>query len=173
MSTFDDFKFESLREDDREAVCGWLREHLLEHMRWWSTEIGPAWSDAHILEHLREHQLVEREWSELWEDARKEDRFVTVARDLDGKALGVVWGSVRIDRYFRHPRGELNWICVEPQERRRGIAALLMDWADLWFKGREVRSYELFATGLNRSAIELYKKRGYTVVDVRMLRGAL
>ena len=172
MSRLHNFKFESLREDDRIAVSQWLKGHLSEHMKWWSEQIGPSWSEEHILEHLREHQLVEKEWSELWADSLKEDRFVTMARSLEGKPLGVVWGSVRLDRYFRHYRGELNWICVEPQERRRGIAALLMDWADLWFKGREVRSYELFATALNRSAIELYKKRGYKTVDVRMLRGS-
>ena len=171
MSGLQNFKFESLREDDRVIVSGWLKGHLLQHMKWWSEQIGPAWSEDHILEHLREYQLVEKEWSEIWEDSLKEDRFVTVARNLDGNSVGVVWGSVRLDRYFRHCRGELNWICVEPNERRRGIARLLMDWADLWFKGRDVRSHELFATGLNRSAIELYKKRGYKVVDVRMLRG--
>ena len=132
----------------------------------------PLWNDDHILEHIREHRLVEKEWEELWEDARKDDRFVTVARNLEGQPLGLVWGSVRLDRYFRHYRGELNWICVEPQERRRGIAARLMDWADLWFKGKNVRSHELFATQRNLSAIALYKKRGYQVVDVRMLRGA-
>ena len=171
MSELRDFKFERLKKDDETAVCRWLEGHLVEHMTWWSKQIGPAWTTDHIREHLREHQLVEKEWQELLEDSTKENRFVTIAREKDRNTTGVVWGSVRTDRYFRHPRGELNWICVDPAHRRRGIGMLLMDWADLWFKGMGVRSRELFATAANRSAIELYKKRGYQTVDVRMIRG--
>ena len=171
MSELGNFKFERLRKDDESVVSGWLEGHLLEHMTWWSKQIGPVWTPEHIREHLREHKLVQKEWDEILEDSTKEERFVTVAREGQDRCVGVVWGSVRTDRYFRHPRGELNWICVAPEQRRRGIGMLLMDWADLWFKGMGVRSRELFATAANRSAIELYKKRGYQTVDVRMLRG--
>jgi len=166
-----DFKFERVREEDQEPVSAWLLEHLSQHIKWWSEQIGPAWTEAHILEHIREHQLVQQEWAELLADSIKNERFVTVIRGSDDRALGLAWGSVRKDRYFKHMRGELNWICVAPQERRRGIARLLMDWVDIWFKGMGVRSHELFATAANRSAIELYKKIGYRSVDVRMLRG--
>ena len=171
MSELGDFKFERLRKDDESTVCRWLEGHLVEHMTWWSKQIGPVWAIEHIREHLREHHLVEKEWDEIRTDSVKEDRFVTTAREEDGRCVGIVWGSGRTDRDFRHPRGELHWICVEPDQRRRGIGMLLMDWADLWFKGMGVRSRELFATAANRSAIELYKKRGYQTVDVRMLRG--
>ena len=82
MSGLQNFKFESLREDDRPAVVGWLEGHLVQHMKWWSEQIGPSWSDEHIREHLREHQLVEKEWAGTLDRFVKEDRFVTVARSL-------------------------------------------------------------------------------------------
>lgn len=171
MSDLANFKFDALRATDEPKVSLWLLEHLVRHLQWWSSEMGPAWSASRVESHIVEHQLVQKEWAEMWEDGQLDGHFVTVARAQAGEPVGLIWGSIHKDRYFRDLRGVVHWLSVAPNERRRGIAARLMDWSDIWFKGKGARSRELFVTAANSSAVELYKKNGYRTVDVRMLHG--
>lgn len=59
--------------------------------------------------------------------------------------------------------GEVVTIDVAPAERRRGLAAVLMEQGEAWLRGRGARGIFLEVDEDNEAAIALYEKFGYEV----------
>jgi len=155
--------------DDAKEIMPWVESYLVEHLRWWSEAVtGSPWSTEHAERHMEEHDLTGAHWRDLLRANESKDCFVKVACDAD-LPLGVVSVEIREDRYLRAPMGVISWLYVAPAYRRRGLALRLLEAADGWMTWRDVAGRELFVTAANEAAVEAYRKRGYEVVDHRML----
>jgi ribosomal protein S18 acetylase RimI-like enzyme len=160
-----------LRRDDTERIHEWITDYLTEHLRWWSESVTKEpWTEERIANHLKEHDLTGVHWRDLVRASEANDCFVKVACDAN-QAHGVVSAELRTDRYLRAPMGVVSWIYVEPSSRRQGIAERLLEAAEGWMSWKDVAGRELFVTAANEAAVAAYEKRGYGVVDFRMLAG--
>jgi|TARA_B100001964_G_C13840165_1_gene425471 GNAT superfamily N-acetyltransferase len=162
-------QFRVLKPSDESVVKTWLREYLRMHIGWWVSCVGSAWSPERIDAHIDEHDLLGLDWDEMIADVEKSDRFSTVAWS-GARALGVVSGGTRKDRYFCGKKGHLGWIFVDGAERGQGVGRLLMEWSEFWYRSKGVELREIFVTQHNEQAIGLYEAGGYRAVDLRMLR---
>lgn len=158
----------TLRATDEETVKRWLRPYLTEHLAWWAASYGAA--PRHTL-----GALVDREWAELLAGSSASERFVRVAQETapgasqDAQPLGVVYASLREDRYLGIPVGVLSWLYVAQQVRGKGVSSLLLEAADGWMATQGAEGRELFVTAANTPALGRYERFGYRVVDARML----
>lgn len=158
-----------LRADDTPVMRLWVAEYLHQHLRWWSATVDESpWSDERIEGHLQEHDLVGVHWRDLVRASESSDCFVRVACDAE-RPLGVVSAELRLDRYLRTQLGVISWVFVTGECRRQGIANRLLEAAEGWMAWKDVSGRELFVTDANAPAVETYGKRGYRVVDSRML----
>ena len=148
-----------LKKEDEATVKDWLRDYLTQHLNWWSEVYGVA--PQNDLE-----TLVKEEWAELLEAASKEEMFVGVVGD---SPAGIVYARTRHDKYLGIKIGVIAWIYVAPEARGQTISAQLMNAASAWMKARAVRGREVFVTAENVSAVGLYERHGYSVIDHRML----
>jgi ribosomal protein S18 acetylase RimI-like enzyme len=98
------------------------------------------------------------------------DRTLYVALQAD-RCLGAVCLSEEQDEAYQ----EVNWVghepvlvihrlCVAPAHQGRGIASRLMDFAEAFAEEKGYASIRLDAYTGNERAVELYERRGYTVV---------
>lgn len=94
--------------------------------------------------------LLGRERSELW-----------VADDVEDGVVGyfVLW--------WIRDEAELANIAVDPERRRRGIGALLLDRAAERARARGAGSLFLEVRASNETALTLYRNRGFHVVTTR------
>lgn len=83
-------------------------------------------------------------------------RTVTEAGDLVGFAFVMV---------NENNAAHLTTIGVAPEHRRRGIAAMLLDHVEEALRRREVGTVMLEVRVSNIAAQELYRRRGYTIVQ--------
>ena len=158
-----------LRSDDASVMRVWISEYLTEHLRWWSESLGEApWSDERIQEHLDAHGLVGVHWRDLERASESTECFVRVACDAE-RPMGVVSAELRLDRYLKVQMGVIAWVYVAPEDRRQGIANRLLEAAEGWMTWKDVAGRELFVTHANAPALEAYRKRGFRLVDDRML----
>ena len=149
-----------LEPTDETTVKAWLEPYLTQHLTWWTAAYETA--PRHSLE-----TLVNQEWDDLLAASRTPGRFVRVAENTE--PLGVVFASLREDRYMGIPVGVLSWLYVAETARGTGVSSLLMDAADRWMTAQDVQGREVFVTAENVAAIRLYERFGYKVVDARML----
>lgn len=158
-----------LRADDTPVMRVWVEEYLQQHLRWWSETVdGSSWSNERIAEHLAAHDLVGVHWRDLVRASESAECFVRVACDAE-RPLGVISAELRLDRYLREQFGVISWVFVATQARRQGIADRLLEAAEGWMTWKDVAGRELFVTDANAPAVQAYRKRGYQVVDNRML----
>jgi ribosomal protein S18 acetylase RimI-like enzyme len=77
---------------------------------------------------------------------------------------GAVVGSVMAG-YEGH-RGWINYLAVEPELRRRGVGRRLMEAAEALLRPLGCQKINLMVRTGNRSAVEFYRRLGYSVDDV-------
>lgn len=154
----------TLKATDEATVKSWLRPYLAEHLAWWAAAYAAA--PRYTLD-----ALIEREWAEVLAGSRDPERFVGVAHNTSQSAqpLGVVYASLREDRYLGIPVGVLSWLYVAQQARGKGASSLLLEAADGWMAAQGAEGRELFVTAANTPALKRYERFGYRVVDARML----
>lgn len=158
----------TLRATDETTVKGWLRPYLTEHLAWWAAAYGAA--PRHPL-----GALVDREWAELLAGSHAPERFVRVAQETapgapqGAQPLGVVYASLREDRYLGIQVGVLSWLYVAAAARGQGVSSILMQAAEDWMAAGGTEGREVFVTAANTPALKLYERFGYRVVDARML----
>lgn len=158
-----------LRPDDTPVLRVWVAEYLAQHLRWWSEAVaGEPWPEERIEAHLKEHDLVGVHWRDLVRASESSECFVRVACDAE-RPMGVVSAEIRLDRYLRTQLGVISWVFVAADARRQGIADRLLEAAEGWMTWKDVSGRELFVTNANSPAVQTYRKRGYRVVDNRML----
>lgn len=157
-----------LLSTDEAAVRGWLRRYLCDQVATWSEALGLGWSSVAVEEHIDGHHLVERDWRELAAAAADPARFVAVARAPDGP-IGLVFAESRRDRYLLLRLGVLSWIYVVPEARGAGVSTRLMEAALAWMRVQHLEVAEVFVTGANPAAVELYRRSGFVAIDHRML----
>jgi ribosomal protein S18 acetylase RimI-like enzyme len=73
-------------------------------------------------------------------------------------------GSVMVG-YEGH-RGWINYLAVHPDRRREGLGRLLMDEAERRLRRQGCAKVNLQVRTSNRSAVQFYRRLGYTVDDV-------
>lgn len=145
--------------EDETTVKDWLGDYLTQHIDWWSEAYGVA-------PQTKLETLIKEEWAELLEAVSKEETFVNVAGD---KPAGIVYVRTRHDKYLGVEIGVLAWIYVSPEARGQNVSAQLLDAASVWMKTRAVGGREVYVTAQNGSAVRLYERHDYSVVDHRML----
>ncbi len=152
---------------DAEIIRPWVRAFLAQHLRWWSTAAGRTWSDAEIDAHIDRHELVERDIVEMTEACTAADQYVGIIRDPG--LVGIVYAAQRTCRYLHVPVGVVSWVAVDPSRRGKGYGRALIAAARAWMDNQGCQLQEVFVTAPNRSAVQLYEKAGFDVVDHRML----
>jgi GNAT superfamily N-acetyltransferase len=158
----------TLRATDETTVKGWLRPYLSEHLAWWAAAYGAA--PRYPL-----GTLIDREWGDLLAASHTPERFVRVVQETvpgafqNARPLGVVYASLREDRYLGIPVGVLSWLYVAEAARGQGVSSVLMQAADGWMAAQGAEGREVFVTAVNTPALKLYEHFGYRVVDARML----
>lgn len=89
----------------------------------------------------------------------KDENSVFVA-ELNGSVLGYIFCDI-----IKEGNGLTLYIddlCVDPEARRCGIATALMDYACAYGKEKGCRRLMLNVWEFNRSALDFYKKYGFT-----------
>ena len=150
----------TLRATDETTVKTWLRPYLTQHLAWWAAAYAAA--PRHTL-----GLLVDREWDDLLAASRAPGGFVGVTEDV--RPLGVVYASLREDRYLGIPVGVLSWLYVVAEARGQGVSSVLMQAAEGWMTAQGAEGREVFVTSENTPALKLYRRFDYRVVDARML----
>ncbi len=117
---------------------------------------------------------------ESWELERKEmltglagEAFALVARDRDrviGYAYVVVEGADPV-WYTGDRHGLLATLCVDAEERGKGIGATLLDAVDAELDRRGIEDVEIGVDTGNEVATHLYESRGYRA-DFRIFYGS-
>lgn len=149
-----------LAPTDEKTVKAWLKPYLTQHLSWWTAAYGTA--PRYSLE-----ALVSQEWDDLLAGSRAPERFVGVAGET--QPFGVVYASLREDRYLGITVGVLSWLYVAEEARGKGVSSRLMEAAERWMSAQGAEGREVFVTLENASALHLYRRFGYKVVDARML----
>lgn len=161
-------RLRSLLPDDEATVRAWLTDYLCDHVAGWVQAHGLPWTPAQIREHVREHGLVERDYTELV--AAIDDPSAHVELALEGSTpLAIVHAEQRVDRYLQIPLGAVSWIYVAPVARRRGIGDVLLQRALAWMRANGLRAAEVFVTRTNADALRSYERAGFVSVDSRMI----
>lgn len=109
----------------------------------------------------------------LSQDIKRKDGLFLVA-EHDGMIVGYIYGMIRPDDhvYFKPAKtGELNDIAVKEEFRGRGISSKLWNELHKWFKIKKCKLITL-GTNSNNTAQEIYKKWGFEVFYLRMIREA-
>lgn len=91
----------------------------------------------------------------LLEDWRRKECFL-VAQER-GRVVAFLDMTVQRTRW----RGWIQHLIVEPSCRRRGIATLLLDAAEVWAQGSELNSVTVVLQSKNDPSITLFAKRHY------------
>lgn len=102
--------------------------------------------------------------AEAWSAARWEAQVVELATFVavvDGRDVGVARGAP----HERSDARELISMWVAPMARRQGIAALLIDSVAAWAKELGAGALVLGVVASNVSAIALYERAGFMLVD--------
>ena len=75
---------------------------------------------------------------------------------------GIIWLALREPFYvFEEPLVWMYNIHVAPEHRRKGVASMLLDQADIWSKAKGRESIGLQVIDFNEPAKKMYEKHGY------------
>lgn len=163
-------KLRSLRPEDQSFVSAGLEPWLRSHIALWAASYGHAdWTEQDMADHVQRHNLVDKEWREIWQDSQREEAYVAVL-EHGQRAVGVIQGVQRLDNYFIEPVVALSWIYIEPTIRGCGHSQRLMRGLEQWARRQGVKTLEVFVTAANERAVRAYRKSGFRAVDWRMLQ---
>lgn len=154
-------KIDSIQVSDKEAICQWFRQFLQNHFTWWKNCYHP-----HVEPRKR---LDEKQWTMLIQASTDPLQLVKIARNDLGTAVGVLWAVIKEDEWFECRVGQIYWIDIASDCKKRGIGTQLMQAAEEWFQNMHVQGRRVFVATANEPAIQLYRKFGYEVSDYRML----
>lgn len=129
-------------------------------------------ADAFIKDYAAAY-LVEEKVAGLVAFSNMEHSSVRFSRELCIKQAGKIFGSVFywvLKNFFEKPtarhenEGYIDFLCVNKNYRRRGIASKLLDFA---YKQEQKPYYILGVLSKNENAIRLYEKQGYKKTHTR------
>ena len=151
----------ALKDTDQADILLWLADYLEIHRAWWSATYGVA-------PKISLAELIKKNWHDLLDAVGDAEKSVWVLESQD-KPVGVVRASLDQEDYLGIKVGVLDWVYVEESARGKGAADLLLDAAHAWMSEQGALGRQVFVTAQNRAAVELYKRRGYRIIDCRML----
>lgn len=76
----------------------------------------------------------------------------------EGEAIGYIGLEELEDKI------QLSKIYLDPKQRGKGVGHKLMDWIKNWTKNRGHKRIDLYVMQDNPSAIQFYKKQGFSIV---------
>ncbi len=124
----------------------------VDRSRWMITKTG-------ILQDLRDYVL-------------EQNKLLRVLVDKD-KITGFILGSFkRSKKYAIKNYGTIDEIYIIPKMRGRGLSSRLKDEFIKWFKERKIGKgvIALFVMPQNKVAQEAYKKWGFTISDLKLVK---
>lgn len=120
------------------------------------TELGYPCSEREMADRLR--ALLPR-------------RDIRIAVAVEGRQiLGVVAAGLEWGIDAARPRGRVTALCVAPQERGRGVGALLLAAAESWFRKRGARAAVVHSATRRRAAHRFYEREGYRATGLRFAK---
>lgn len=152
---------DDIQPSDKEAVCLWFRQFLQDHLKWWKgcyhTHVAPK------------EGLDEKQWLMLTQAQTDPLQLVKIARNDMGAPIGIIWAVIKDDEWFECRIGQIYWMAIAFDSKKRGVGTQLMQVTEAWFQSMHVQGKRLFVSTANEPAIQLYRKFGYAVSDYRML----
>lgn len=97
------------------------------------------------------------------------DKLVLVVR-IDGRAVGVLDGTIRDNPTTGHRSGFIINAYVEPDLRRGGRARALVDRFEAWARDHGATSLRLNVDSENAIAVEAWRALGFDTVGYTMAR---
>lgn len=94
---------------------------------------------------------------------------VAVARQ-GGKVVGMITAQLVVSTSEGSRAAWVEDLFVLPEKRNAGIGGALLDEIHAWGEARGVRRYQLAADRGNEPALRFYQKRGWTVLNLEVLR---
>ncbi|MDB5173122.1 MAG: hypothetical protein JWN51_1895 [Phycisphaerales bacterium] len=109
--------------------------------------------------YARESELSDADWIQRAADWGGERSMGYLAMD-SGAGCGIAAAFLdEHDPLTAHLRS----MWVAPTHRRAGVGRSLIDAIDAWARGRGARALRLMVTSSNHSAIEFYKRNGFSM----------
>lgn len=93
----------------------------------------------------------------------KTPRFISLVAEVDGELVGFIIGS--IEYYGNEKFGHIYSVDVSPKYRRRGVASKLLDEVERILVKNGAETCYLEVRTDNVSALSLYKKRDYVIME--------
>ena len=116
--------------------------------------------DNNLVKHF---YSTERGLEKLKKRFENEDVVILVAEE-DNRIIGFMDGSIPTNEpWYIEPIAHIGHICVDKDNRRRGIATELLDTFIDIAKSRNFKSVRLNAFPKNEPAISFYTKKGFDV----------
>jgi GNAT superfamily N-acetyltransferase len=98
--------------------------------------------------------------------ARSEDYLVAVA-ERPGAVVGVIAAAVSLAIEHKGSCGRITALSVHPDDRRRGIGALLLAHAETWLRARGADACIVNSHTRRADAHRFYRREGYEVTGLR------
>ena len=105
-----------------------------------------------------------------WAEGSRPECFVHVAKDDEGRLLGVSMISMRDELLSHNPSAHLEIIVVAGTAQRRGVASKLLQAAEGAARDQGAKSISLHVFSSNKKARALYEKAGYDGELVRYIK---
>jgi ribosomal protein S18 acetylase RimI-like enzyme len=86
------------------------------------------------------------------------------------KTIACLWMGSAIDQTSGDRQTYIFLLYVEPEHRRRGIATALMQRAETWTASQGDRQIALQVFGQNQTAVEFYRRLGYQVQSLSLIK---
>ncbi len=98
-------------------------------------------------------------------------RDIRVAVAVEGKRiLGVVAAGLERGIDAARPRGRVTALVVAPEERGRGLGALLLAAAEAWFRKQGAVAAVVNSATRRRAAHRFYERAGYRATGLRFVK---
>ncbi len=102
---------------------------------------------------------------------KKSDTYVVVV-EKESEIVGSGYGQIRENKdYFKYPYyGYIGFMFTEEAHRGQGVAKMIIDYINLWFKNRNISEVRLTVYDKNPPAIRAYQKAGFEkhLLEMRM-----
>lgn len=129
------------------------------------------------LEHLAQtvEQYFSRETPVWWVEHRTDDHPSTQSEGFPSasphfRPIACLWVGSAVDQLQGDRHAHIFLLYVDPQHRRRGLGAALMQQAEVWAKERGDRQIGLQVFQSNQAALALYQRLGYQTQSLWMAK---
>ncbi|MEO8334889.1 MAG: GNAT family N-acetyltransferase [bacterium] len=112
----------------------------------------------------REEAFPDAQWSERLGKAATSRLDHPLVAEVTGHAVGLAWARIEADD---PGTATLYQVWVQPEARRHGVGQRLLDTAIAWAREEGAGSMELGVTIAPGSALEFYRRAGFTEVGER------